>query len=53
MTMQKDAKKLVEGNDNYTGSDVKAQNIPGDPGTTLSKSNLEEPHNVDKYRSFV
>ena len=50
---EKDIKKLVEGYRKYTGSDVKAQKTPGYPGTTISKSNLEEPYNMDKYRSFV
>ena len=53
MTMEKDVKKLVEGYDKYTGSDVKVQKNPGGPGTTLSKSELEEPHNIDDYMSSV
>ena len=53
MTMEKDVKKFVEGYENYTGSDVKVQKNPGDLGTTLSKSDLEEPYNIDRYRSFV
>ena len=35
--MEKDVKKLVEGYEKYTGSDVKVQKTPGDPGTILSK----------------
>ena len=38
--MEKEARNLVEGYKNYTGSDLRIQNIPGDPGTTLSKSYL-------------
>ena len=44
MTMEKDVKNWQK----YTGSDVKAQKNPGDPGTTLSKSELEEYYNIDK-----
>ena len=29
------------------------QNTPRDPGTTLSKSDLEDPDNINKYRSFM
>ena len=53
MIMEKDIKKLVEGYEKYNGNDVKFQKNPGDPGTTLSKIDLEEPYNIDKYRSFV
>ena len=54
MTMYKDVKNLVEGYENYTGSDLKVQKTPGDPGTTLSKSDLEEPDNTNnKYITFV
>ena len=53
MTMEKDAKKLVEGYGKYTGSDLRVQKNPGYPGTTLSKSYLEEPDNIDNYRSFM
>ena len=52
-TTEKDTKKLVEGYRKYTGSDVKAQKTPGYPETTLSKINLEETYNIDKYISFV
>ena len=41
MTMDKDVKNLVEGYENYIGGDVKVQKNPGDPGTILSKSNLD------------
>ena len=40
MTMNKDAKTLVEGYKKYTGSDLKVQKTPGDPVTTPSKSDL-------------
>ena len=29
------------------------QKTPGAPGTTLSKIDLEDPDNINKYRSFV
>ena len=29
------------------------QKTPGAFGTTLSKSDLEEPYNINKYRSFM
>ena len=51
--MEKDIKELVEGYKNYTGSDFKVQKTPGAPGTTLSRSYLEEPHDIDTYTSFV
>ena len=38
--MEKDVNKLVEGYDKYTGSGVKVQKTPVNPGTTLSKSDL-------------
>ena len=44
---------MVEGYEKYTGSDVKVKKIPGAIGTTLSKSDLEEPYNIDKHISFV
>ena len=46
-------KKLVEGYEEYTGSDLRVQKTPGSPGTTLSKSDLEEPDNINEYISFV
>ena len=48
ITMDTDVKKLVEFYEKYTGSDIKVQKNPGGPGTTLSKSELEEPYNIDK-----
>ena len=53
MTIEKNVNKLLEVYKKYTGSNVKSQKNPGVPGTTLSKSDLEEPYNKDKYRSFV
>ena len=53
MTMDKDVKKLVEGYENYIGNGVKAQKTPSATSTTLSKSDLEEPHNKYKYSLFV
>ena len=50
MTTEKDTKKLIEGYENYTGSNLRVQKIPGAPGTTLSKSDLEESDNINKYR---
>ena len=47
---EKYAKKIVESHEKYTGSDFKVQKTPGALGTTLIKSDLEEPDNVDKYR---
>ena len=42
-------KTWVKGFENYTGSDVKVQKTPSDPGTTLSKSESDEPKDIDKY----
>ena len=49
MTMEKDIKKLVEVYQNYTGSYLRVQKTSAAPGTTLSKSYLEETDNIDKY----
>ena len=46
-------KKLVEGYKNYTGSDLRVQKTPGAPGTTLNKSDLEYPDNINKYISLA
>ena len=51
--MEKDIKKLVEGYKKYTGSNIKVYKTPGAPSTTISKSDLEETQDIDKYRSFV
>ena len=48
MTMHKDVKRLVEGYDKYTRSDVKVHKNPGSPHTNISKSDLQEPYNMDK-----
>ena len=53
ITTEKDVNKLVEGYKKYTCSDVTTQKNSDAPGTTLSKSDLEEPYNMDKYRSLV
>ena len=53
MTMDKDMNNLVEGYKKYTGGDLKVQKTPRAPGTNQSKSDLEEPYNINKYRSFV
>ena len=53
MTTEKDVNKLVEGYKNYIGSDAEVHKTTGAPGTTLIKSDLEEPYNIDKDRSFV
>ena len=45
--MDKDVNNMVEGYDKYTGSDVKVQKTPGDTGTNISKSDLQEPYNMD------
>ena len=44
---------MVEGYEKYTGSNVKVKKHYGAIGTTLSKSDLEEPYNTDKHISFV
>ena len=49
-TIDKDVNKLVEGYEKYTGRDVKVKKTPEPPGTTLSKSDLEETYNMDKHR---
>ena len=51
--MEKDAKNLIEGYENYTGSDLRVQKYLRAPGMTLSKSDLEEQYNINNYRSFV
>ena len=50
MTMEKDVKKLVEGYKHYAGIDLRVQKTPGYLGTTISKSDLEDPYNINKYR---
>ena len=53
MTMEKDVKKLTEGYKKYMGSDLRVQKTPGALGMTQSKSDLEDPDNINKYRSFM
>ena len=53
MNMNKYVKKLVEGYEKYTGSELKVQKSPGALGTTISKSESEETDDINKYRSFV
>ena len=53
ITMEKAVKKLVEVYENNTGSDVKFHKNPVDHGTALSKSDLEELHDINNFRSFV
>ena len=53
MTMNKYVKKLVDGYENYTGSDLKVQKASGAQVTTISKSDSEETDNINKYGSFV
>ena len=49
-TTEKDVKKLVEGYEKNTWGEVKVQKTPGTPGTTPSKSELEEPQDISNYR---
>ena len=53
MNMEKHVDKLVGGYEKFIGGDVKVQKTLGAPGTTMSKSELEKPKDVGKYRSFV
>ena len=50
MAMEKDAKKLFNGYEKFTGKDVKVQETPVSPGNDFSKRKLEEPTDKDKYR---
>ena len=51
--MEKDAKNIVEGCKKRKGSDLRVQKTLGVPGTTLSKSDLEYPDNINKYKSSM
>ena len=51
--MNKYVKKLVEGYEKYTESDLNVQKSPGALGITISKSDSEETDNINKYGSFV
>ena len=53
MTMEKDVKNLKQCYKKYTGSDLRVQKTPGALGKTQSKIDLEEPDNINKYRSFM
>ena len=53
MTMKKDVKKLVEGYKKYTAGQVKEQKITVAHGTTISKGDFDETHNIDEYISLV
>ena len=53
MNMEKDVKKLVEGYEKNTWSDLRVHKTPGAPFTTLNKSDLEVPDNINTYISFV
>ena len=53
MITDKDVNKLLEICDNYTCSELKVHKYTGAPGTTLIKSELDEPYNIDNYRPFV
>ena len=53
MTMEKDVKKLIEGYEKYTRSDLRVQKNPGAPVKNLSKNDLEEKYNINKYISFM
>ena len=48
LTMEKDVNKLVDGFENFTGSDLMVHKTPGDTGTTLSKSDIEEPKYIEE-----
>ena len=37
---------MIEGRENFIGSNVKVHKTPGDPVLTLSKSELEEPKDI-------
>ena len=49
-TMEKDIKKLVEGYEKNNWGEVQVQKTSGTPGTTQSKSDLEEPQDISNYR---
>ena len=51
--MEKYVKNVVELYEEYTGRDLKVQKTSIALGTTLSKIDLEETYNTNKYRSFV
>ena len=51
--MDKDVNKLVDVYENFIGTGVKVQKKTGYSGNNLSKSDLEEPKYIEKYRSLV
>ena len=53
MTMDKDINKLVDGYKKFTGNALKVQKTPGAPGTTLSKSDIEEQKCIYQYIPLV
>ena len=53
MTINKDINKLAYGYDKFIWSEVKVQKKPGVPVTTIYKSKLKYPTDVDKYSLFV
>ena len=48
--MEKDENKLVNRYEKFTGSALEVQKTLGATGTTLIKSDTEEPKDIDKYR---
>ena len=53
INMEKEVNKLVDIYAKFIGSDLEVHKIHGAPGTPLSKSQIEEPTYMDKYRSFM
>ena len=53
MTIKKDVKNLVEGYKKYMGGNLRIQKTPRALGATLSKSELEEPDNINNYIPLV
>ena len=52
-TMDKKVNTLVEAYEKYIGKEVKIYETPGKPHKYLSKSEDDEPVDIDQYRSFV
>ena len=53
ISMGKYVNKLVIVYDKFTGSYNKVHKTLASPGTTISEIELEEPMNIEKYRSLV
>ena len=53
MTMEKNARNIIEGYKKYTGSELRVHKPLEPQEQLLSKSDLEHPNNINKYRSFV